>query len=172
MLVTGTSIASAKLQLWQSSGICSISPLSASNAEHLGAAWILAARAAVAAQGLEVCPAMAIDRATLSVDWYCICLHLCSLLQAVLYEMEAPPYTHAVVQLGTEPGISLPWVVPFGDMARAGNWGLLCREEPPSPKEASWDSATRLVARTRRAEAESLVRFWQGSEPKVCPEHL
>ncbi len=86
--------------------------------------------------------------------------------------MEAPLDTQVVVQLGTEQGVSLSWVVPFGNMARAGYWGLLCKEEPPSPKDASQDSATRTVVRTRRAEAESLVRFLQGTDPKVCPESL
>ena len=38
VLVTGSGIASAKLQLWQDSGIRSISPLDASSVEHLGAA--------------------------------------------------------------------------------------------------------------------------------------
>ena len=86
--------------------------------------------------------------------------------------MEAPPDTQAIVQLGTEQGVSLSWIVPFGDMARAGYWGLLCTEEPPSHKEASQDSATRTVAATRRAETECLIRFLQGTETKVCPNPL
>ena len=72
ILVTGTGIASAKLQLWESSGLCSIPPMKASDVERLGAAWISAAGAAVAAHGLEVCPAMAIDRAFQGFEWHCM----------------------------------------------------------------------------------------------------
>ncbi|CAL5218712.1 g424 [Coccomyxa viridis] len=120
VLVTGSGIAMAELQLWEGSGIRCISPLDASDAEHLGAAWILAAGRALA------------------------------------------PRLEAVVQLGTEQNVSLPWLVPLGDMARAGHWGMSCVEEPPSPKE----SAARAVAGTRRAEADSLIRFLQGAELK------
>lgn len=91
-----------------------------------------------------------------------------ALLEAVLYKVEAPPATQAVVQLGTEQDVSLPWLVPLGDMARAGHWGMSCVEEPPSPKE----SAARAVAGTRRAEADSLIRFLQGAELKVGPKPL
>ena len=90
------------------------------------------------------------------------------MVQVVLYEVEAPPDTQAVVQLGTEQGISLSWLVPFGDMARAGSWGLVCQEEAPTPKPASRESAAGIVAGTRRGEAEALIRFLQGTELKVC----
>ena len=54
VLVAGTQIASAKLQSWESSGLRSIFPLNASDAKRLGATWIWAAGAALAAHGVEV----------------------------------------------------------------------------------------------------------------------
>ena len=72
MLVTGSGIASAELQLWEGSGVRCISPLDAGDAERLGAAWILAAGKALGPR-LEVCSATIVDYLRAGKEGMAVC---------------------------------------------------------------------------------------------------
>lgn len=90
------------------------------------------------------------------------------LLQVALFRVDNPPDCHVITQLTSKTGTSPPWLVPMGDMARAGHWGLLNPAE--QSLEASNESDEECTSEKRGAELRALLRFLGGTEVEVCVE--